>query len=40
MAGSHDLNHKLTLALLADTENYEVVELAGEKTRELEKAYA
>ena len=40
MAGSHDLNHKLTLALLADAENYEVVELAGEKTRELEKAYA
>lgn len=40
LAGSHDLNHKLTLALLADTENYEVVELVGEKTRELEKAYA
>ena len=40
MAGSHDLNHKLTLALLADPENYEVVELVGEKTRELEKAYA
>ncbi len=40
LAGSHDLNHKLTLALLADAENYEVVELAGEKTRELEKAYA
>jgi len=40
LAGSHDLNHKLTLALLADTENYEVVELVGEKTKELEKAYA
>ena len=40
MAGSHDLNHKLTLALLKDTENYEVVELVGEKTKELEKAYA
>ena len=40
LAGSHDLNHKLTLALLADTENYEIVELVGEKTRELEKAYA
>jgi len=40
LAGSHDLNHKLTLALLADAENYEVVELVGEKTRELEKAYA
>jgi len=40
MAGSHDLNHKLTLELLKDTENYEVVELAGAKTAELEKAYA
>ncbi|MEA3370527.1 MAG: UDP-3-O-acyl-N-acetylglucosamine deacetylase [Campylobacterota bacterium] len=40
MAGSHDLNHKLTLELLKDAENYEVVELVGEKTAELEKAYA
>ena len=40
LAGSHDLNHKLTLKLLADPENYEVVELVGEKTAELEKAYA
>ena len=40
LAGSHDLNHKLTLALLADAENYEVVELIGAKTKELEKAYA
>ena len=40
LAGSHDLNHKLTLALLKDAENYEVIELVGEKTRELEKAYA
>ncbi|MFA6138098.1 MAG: UDP-3-O-acyl-N-acetylglucosamine deacetylase [Sulfurimonas sp.] len=40
MAGSHDLNHKLTLALLKDAENYEVIELVGEKTAELEKAYA
>jgi len=40
MAGSHDLNHKLTLKLLENAENYEVVELAGEKTKELEKAYA
>jgi len=39
-AGSHDLNHKLTLELLKDKENYEVIELVGEKTRELEKAYA
>lgn len=40
MAGSHDLNHKLTLELLKNPENYEVVELVGEKTKELEKAYA
>jgi UDP-3-O-[3-hydroxymyristoyl] N-acetylglucosamine deacetylase len=40
MAGSHDLNHKLTLELLANPDNYEVVELVGEKTAELEKAYA
>ena len=40
MAGSHDLNHKLTVELLKDKENYEIVELVGEKTKELEKAYA
>lgn len=40
LAGSHDLNHKLTLALLASPENYEIVELVGEATKELEKAYA
>ena len=40
MAGSHDLNHKLTLALLKDADNYEIVELVGAKTAELEKAYA
>lgn len=40
MAGSHDLNHKLTMALLKDPENYEVIELVGETTKELEKAYA
>ena len=40
MAGSHDLNHKLTIELLKNPENYEVVELVGEKTAELEKAYA
>lgn len=39
-AGSHDLNHKLTLALLEDKENYEVIELVGEKEKFLEKAYA
>jgi UDP-3-O-[3-hydroxymyristoyl] N-acetylglucosamine deacetylase len=40
MAGSHDLNHKLTLKLLENPQNYEVVELASEKTKALEKAYA
>jgi UDP-3-O-[3-hydroxymyristoyl] N-acetylglucosamine deacetylase len=40
MAGSHDLNHKLTLALLEDKENYEVIEAVGEKMKALEKAYA
>ena len=40
MAGSHDLNHKLTVELLKSAENYEVIELVGEKTKELEKAYA
>ena len=40
LAGSHDLNHKLTLELLKSEENYEVLELVGEKTAELEKAYA
>jgi UDP-3-O-[3-hydroxymyristoyl] N-acetylglucosamine deacetylase len=39
-AGSHDLNHQLTLELLKDPENYEVIELVGEELKELEKAYA
>lgn len=39
-AGSHDLNHKLTLALLEDPESYEVVELSGVEEREMAKAYA
>lgn len=39
-AGSHDLNHKLTLALLKDPENYEVVELSGVEEKELARAYA
>ena len=40
MAGSHDLNHKLTLKLLKDADSFEIIELVGEKTMELEKAYA
>ncbi len=39
-AGSHDLNHKLTLELLKDPENYEVVELSGVEEKEMAKAYA
>jgi UDP-3-O-[3-hydroxymyristoyl] N-acetylglucosamine deacetylase len=39
-AGSHDLNHKLTLELLKDPENYEVVELSGSEEKEMAKAYA
>jgi UDP-3-O-[3-hydroxymyristoyl] N-acetylglucosamine deacetylase len=39
-AGSHDLNHKLTLALLKDPANYEVVELSGAEEKEMAKAYA
>jgi UDP-3-O-[3-hydroxymyristoyl] N-acetylglucosamine deacetylase len=39
-AGSHDLNHKLTLALLKDSANYEVVELSGAQAKELAHAYA
>lgn len=39
-AGSHDLNHKLTLELLKDSANYEVIEMVGEELKELEKAYA
>lgn len=39
-AGSHDLNHRLTLELLKDPENYEVVELSGVEEREMAKAYA
>ncbi|MBA1437524.1 MAG: UDP-3-O-acyl-N-acetylglucosamine deacetylase [Epsilonproteobacteria bacterium] len=39
-AGSHDLNHKLTLELLKDPANYEVIEMVGEELKELEKAYA
>ncbi len=39
-AGSHHLNHLLTKALLKERENYEVIETAGEKLKELEKVYA
>ena len=39
-AGSHDLNHKLTLELLKDPANYEIVELITAESKELAKAYA
>ncbi|MDF1880978.1 UDP-3-O-acyl-N-acetylglucosamine deacetylase [Sulfurimonas sp. MAG313] len=39
-AGSHDLNHKLTIALLKDPANYEVIELSGAQAKELAHAYA
>jgi UDP-3-O-[3-hydroxymyristoyl] N-acetylglucosamine deacetylase len=40
-AGSHDLNHKLTKALLACEDNYEIIELQEEHetSQELELAY-
>jgi len=39
-AGSHDLNHKLTMELLKDPANYEIVELVSVESKELAKAYA
>jgi UDP-3-O-[3-hydroxymyristoyl] N-acetylglucosamine deacetylase len=39
-AGSHDLNHQLTLALLKDPSNYEIIEMATADARVMAKAYA
>ncbi len=39
-AGSHDLNHKLTLALLADTSAYEVVTLQVKESRAFAQSFA
>lgn len=39
-AGSHDLNHKLTLALMADEKNYEITTLSGELLKEYQKVFA
>ncbi|MBR8461905.1 UDP-3-O-acyl-N-acetylglucosamine deacetylase [Campylobacter sp. faydin G-105] len=39
-AGSHDLNHKLTLAILSDVKNYEVATLKGELLKEYQKVFA
>lgn len=39
-AGSHDLNHKLTLALMADEKNYEIATLSGKLLKEYQKVFA
>ena len=39
-AGSHDLNHKLTLAVLADAKNFELADLTAEIVREYQTVFA
>ncbi|PSM51578.1 UDP-3-O-acyl-N-acetylglucosamine deacetylase [Campylobacter blaseri] len=39
-AGSHDLNHKLTLAILSDSKNYEIVTLNSELIKEYSQVFA
>ncbi len=39
-AGSHHLNHLLTKALLADSQNYEIVAMESLKSREFAKSFA
>ncbi len=39
-AGSHNLNHELTKAILRDPSNYEIRALSPEKAQEFEKVYA
>lgn len=39
-AGSHDLNHKLTLAILADEKNYELATLDKHLMKEYQKVFA
>ena len=39
-AGSHDLNHKLTLEILSDAKNYEIVKLNKNTAKEFVKAFA
>ena len=39
-AGSHKLNHELTVALLADRANYEIVSLSRNQSREFAKSFA
>lgn len=39
-AGSHELNHKLTLAILADAKNYEIATMNADLVREYGKVFA
>ncbi|QCD53194.1 UDP-3-O-acyl-N-acetylglucosamine deacetylase [Campylobacter sp. RM16192] len=39
-AGSHELNHELTLAILSDAKNYEVVTLKDQLSLEYQKVFA
>ncbi|AQW81710.1 UDP-3-O-acyl-N-acetylglucosamine deacetylase [Campylobacter pinnipediorum] len=39
-AGSHDLNHKLTLAIFADEKNYEIVKMDKELVKDYAKVFA
>ncbi|CAD7287908.1 UDP-3-O-acyl-N-acetylglucosamine deacetylase [Campylobacter majalis] len=39
-AGSHELNHKLTLAILSDAKNYEVATMNADLVREFGKVFA
>ena len=39
-AGSHDLNHKLTLEVLADAKNFELADLTAEIVREYQTVFA
>lgn len=39
-AGSHNLNHLLTLEILKSTENYEIIETSTQKDEALQKAFA
>ena len=39
-AGSHDLNHKLTLAVFSDAKNYEIVSLNEEIVKTYSKVFA
>ena len=40
IAGSHELNHKLSLELLSDASNYEIVSLKSQESKELSRVFA